>query len=131
MVIKCLWYSLFGLRGLLGLGVFLHRGFSWSLRDDYRVAHISGSHLFQAIYDRDFTDASHLILLLRDCPPQEPLRFRERSQWKRRASIAVEVIFGVKGSLKLGDLEAGASLLVGNQFLFQHCAFRWVCFGVI
>ena len=96
MVIKCLWYSLFGLRGLLGLGVFIHREFSWSLRDDYPVAHISGSHLLCAIYDRNLTDASHLILLLRDCSPQEPLRLCECPQWKRRASIAVEVIVGAK-----------------------------------
>ena len=68
-MIKCLWYSLFGLLGLLGLGVSLHRGFSWSLRDDDRVAHISGSYLFWAIYDRDLADASHLSLLLRDCSP--------------------------------------------------------------
>ena len=52
-MIKCLWYSLFGLRGLGGLSVFIRRGFSWSLRDDYRVAPISGSHLFRTIYDRD------------------------------------------------------------------------------
>ena len=76
-MIKCLWYSLFDLRGLRGLSVFIRREFSWSLRDDDRVAHISGLHLLWAIYDRDLADASHLILLLRDCPPQEPLRLWE------------------------------------------------------
>ena len=96
MVIKCLWYSLFDLRGLHGLSVFIRREFSWSLRDDYRVAPISGSYLFWAIYDRDLADASHLSLLLRDCSPQKPLRLREWPQWKRRASIAVEVIVGAK-----------------------------------
>ena len=81
--------------------------------------------------DCDFTDVSHLIPLLRDCPPQEPLRLWEWPQWKRRTSIAVEVVVRAKWPFQLCDLEAGASLLISNQYLFQHCAFRWVCFGVI
>jgi hypothetical protein len=120
LVIKCLWFGLFGLRGLLGLCVFLQGRFYANLGDDDRIASVSGSQLFRAIYDRDLRNASHLALLLWECP-----------QDKWCAGVTIDVFTVAKGSFKPCDLQAGRCLLIRNEFLLQHSAVRSISLGVI
>ena len=70
MVIKCLWFGLFSLQVIHGLRVFLHGRFWVNLKDDDRIARVSGSHLFGAVDDRNFRNG-HTKPLALGVPPTE------------------------------------------------------------
>ena len=65
-----LWIGLFSLQVIRGLRVFLHGRFWVNLRDDDRIARVSGSHLFGAVDDRNFRNG-HTKPLALGVPPTE------------------------------------------------------------